>query len=162
MIPKLDISDWNTPYDKGVFDWDKISGGQAKLRARGLAGGSLTGDALGLGEETTESDETVPETRIVGQCDFTGGDTVRAIQEQLGVPVTGVFDEATCAGWLEEFGEPPTARSLEASTDAACASIVVPRCASLDEKRASQLPVGLLAAAAATAAVAGYLIWRQR
>jgi len=109
---------------------------------------------LGLGQET------IPETEIIGQCDLAAGDAVRQIQQQLGVPVTGEFDEATCAAWSEEFGEPPTARSLEAAIDARCATVVVPRCASVDRK--AELPGWLLPAALGVAAVAAVTLSRRK
>ncbi len=153
MIRMLEISNYTKPYDLNAFDWNQISGGWEKMRSEGLAGGVLAGkDVLGLGQ--AGEGLPIPEVQVVGQCDFSEGTAVEQIQDQLGVPVTGFFDEATCAAWMDEFGEPPTARSLEAATDAACASIVVPRCAALDERKPSSLPTYLIAGAAGLTALA--------
>lgn len=158
MIPVVDLSNWNSPYDLYAFDWDKISGGWEKMQREGLAGGSLKGNALGLGDD---DEVPIPEVEVIGQCDFTEGEAVEQIQEQLGVPVTGFFDEATCEAWHEEFGEPPTARALEAATEAACASIVVPRCASVDALGTGKT-AGYVLVGAGAALVGALLLWRKR
>lgn len=158
MIPLLDVSDFGSPYDKGIFNWDQISGGWERLRAEGLAGGSLAGNLLGLGEAAPTLE--LPEKQIVGQCDFSQGDTVRQIQEQLEVPVTGYFDEATCAAWQREFGEAPTASALEATTGASCASIVVPRCAAAGAS--SPKALWLMVGGAAVLALGVAVSWRRR
>lgn len=147
MIPVVDTSDWGSPYDQGVFDWDRISGG------------SLSGNLLGIGDDApSPSGTTLPETEVVGQCDFAQGDVVKQIQQQLNVPVTGYFDDATCAAWYEQFGEAPTAETLEGATNAACATVVVPRCA---EAAAGQsLPLYLIVGGAAAALAGALILWR--
>lgn len=154
MIRTLDISNYATPYDTYLTSWPLVSGGW-ELRAEGLAGGSLSGSVLG-------QVKTIEPIQIVGQCDFTEGSAVLQIQSELGVPETGYFDETTCVAWYERFGEAPTARSLEASSDASCATIIVPRCSVLDNRSGPSVAT-MLGVGAAVAAVGLVLIsWRRR
>jgi hypothetical protein len=107
MVPAIDVSNWNSPYDNYVFDWPLISGGWERMKEAGLAG---------LGEGPVV-------------CDFTAGDLVLQIQGALGVPPTGVFDEATCAAWRDEYGTPPTIEALQAALPVPCDSLTAPVCA---------------------------------
>jgi len=67
MIPVLDISDANAPYDKGIFDWDQIARPSPN-----------------------------PGTAGLGAMDAASNDTA-LIQQKLSVPQTGVWDQATAA-----------------------------------------------------------------
>jgi hypothetical protein len=127
MIRTVDLSNWNSPYDLYAFDWPQISGGWEKMKREGLAGGSLVGDVLGLGEDpaTNGGGAAAPAPQ---SCDFTSGALVGQVQASLGVPQTGVFDDETCAAWHEEFGKPPDAASLAALVPGGCTGVVVPLC----------------------------------
>jgi hypothetical protein len=124
MIRTVDLSNWNSPYDLYIFDWPQISGGWEKMKREGLAGGTLVGNVLGLGEEPPPGNGVAAPQ----QCDFTSGDLVRQVQASLGVPQSGIFDDETCAAWHEEFGEPPNAAALAALVPGGCTGVVVPPC----------------------------------
>ncbi len=75
--------------------------------------------------------EEIPETTVYGECDFTAPPRVRQVQTELGVPVTGFWDEETCAAWREKLGRNPTPEDLERAFfkgAASCAHAVVPVC----------------------------------
>lgn len=138
MVPAVDLSNWNSPYDLYIFDWPQISGGWEKMKREGLAGPRGLGagifggdDVLGLGQAGDEPAPGGAQLPPLGACDFTQGPLVEQVQQALGVPVTGVFDEATCAAWQERYGEVPNAETLAEAVggEGVCADLLVPVCA---------------------------------
>jgi len=144
MIATVDLSNWNSPYDMYVFDWPQISGGWEKMQREGLAGGTLVGNVLGLGQEESAP---VPGPAV---CDFTQGDLVLQVQAALGVPATGVFDEATCLAWQEEYGTVPDAAALQAVLPVPCGTLLAPVCQAKERalSNAAMLGIGFYAVAA--------------
>lgn len=153
MIRTLDLSNWTTPYDLYGTSWPLISGGWEILKERGMAGlsgGSLVGNVLGLGQE----ESAAPAEPVA--CDFTSGPLVVQLQQSLGVPETGVFDQETCNAYHEEMGEPPTAAALAALVTAPCGTVAVPVCEG--EKRLGMgaiVGLSVFALAAASLMLAG-------
>lgn len=153
MIRTVDMSNWNSPYNLYIFDWPKISGGWEKMQAEGLAGGSLMGNALGLGQE--DGPPGVPVA-----CDFSQGDVVVQIQAALGVEQTGIFDGETCAAWHEEYGEAPTPLSLQnVLVDVECGTLVMPACVLVEERGLS--PSGVLLGAGIGIAATVFLMFMK-
>lgn len=157
MIRTVDMSNWNSPYDLYIFDWPQISGGWEKMKAEGLAGGSLMGNALGLGEN--EEPPGGGDWASYQVCDFSQGDLVLQVQAALGVEQTGVFDEETCSAWHEEFGEVPTPFSLQDTLPVDCDSLVMPACALKEEPRLSSNAV--IIGAGIGLAAAAYLMFMK-
>lgn len=118
-----DVSNWGSPYDKGIFD-------ECYLGATDVVPGAETPAVV------------VPETTIIGQCDFVQGGYVDAVHAFLvakgamtpaQVQADGsAFGEATCAAWTAYFGRAPTAGELAQSVlkpNETCATLLLPPCA---------------------------------
>lgn len=162
----VDISQWGEPYESGIFNRDYMGG---------LDGSPFSGSTLGEDEppmtaaETTNAPAppvdptapvpilpgapTIPETTIYGQCDFSQGVWVQAVQAGLvqkgalapgdAAAEQGYFGEKTCAAWTKLTGQPPDIASIAQSVlgpNESCASYVVPACAA--EKKASTIGYG--------------------
>jgi hypothetical protein len=116
-----DVSNWGTPYDGHIFD--------------GFYMGGLGADA------ETPGPVKIPETTVYGQCDFTAGPYVSAVQKYLvdkgaltaaAAAADQGFGEATCQAWKVHFGSPPSAAALASGflkPNETCASLVLPGCA---------------------------------
>jgi len=153
VIRTLDISNWTTPYDLDIVDWDQIAGGS-----------SLAGNVLSRPPKKKSVGQTTIETvNIVGQCDFSQGELASGIQAALGLRPTGVFDDDACTEWYERFGEAPTAAALAEAVGMQCGSAIVPSCPVLDQKKSGELSsMTVLALGGGLAAVAIFALTRLR
>jgi hypothetical protein len=141
MMHWYDVSNANAPYDNEFFDvaWDGYEGGHRLERQGGV---------FGLGQDESAEDVVavtdLPVTEVESlPCDFTSGPAIVSLQQALITagaleappervsPVTGVFDEATCAAWVKHYGEKPTPESLTRvllPAGARCPTVVMPAC----------------------------------
>lgn len=163
----MDVSQWGEPYEGGIFDRDYMGG----LEGSPFSGPSVLGadEPPMTAAETTVTPApaseptdptqvlpgapTIPETTIYGQCDFSQGTWVQAVQAGLvqkgalapgdAAAEQGYFGEKTCAAWVKLTGEQPNIGAIAASVlgpNESCASYVVPACAA--EKKASTIGYG--------------------
>ena len=160
MIRTVDISKWGTPYAYNIFDWNQIA--RPSPNWSGLAGGVLKGSSLGVLGQNDNNVEQLETVHVFGTCDFVEGDLVTQLQAQLGVPQTGYFDEDTCTGWYEQFGEKPTVASLTAALPAECGSARVPTCPALEDAPRGLSTASMVLIGGGVAAAAIYLMTRRR
>jgi hypothetical protein len=176
MMHWYDVSNANAPYDNEFFDvaWDGYEGGQRLERQGGVFG---LGGVLGGDNESAEDVTDLPVTEVESlPCDFTSGPAIVSLQQALITagalaappervsPVTGVFDDATCAAWVKHYGEKPTPESLTRvllPAGAQCPTVVMPACTQV---RAAGWGMGktlLVGAVIAGALVAAKKVWKR-
>lgn len=167
-----EISQWGEPYEGGVFDRNYMG----SVGSTGFFSGSVLGDdqipmstaettgAPGPAAEPTDPTPivptgpgpTLPEVTVYGQCDFSQGKWVEAIQAGLitkgklapgdAASEKGYFGEKTCAAWTALTGQKPDIASIASSVlgpNESCASFVVPACAA--EKQTASMGYGKMA-----------------
>ena len=99
MIPYVDVSDWNTPYDKYIFDWDQIARPSPN-------------PGLGASDATTNDTALIQQKLGVSQTGHWNPQTstaLAAFQATLGRPPTGEPDPLTLAalGIYDPYGGAP-------------------------------------------------------